>query len=107
MPQVLGDDGIVGRDVGERLCGKRAPTLQRHAAPAQLIEDRGIVGGIGEDRDRLKVLRGGANHRRPANVDLLHRVRQRHRRVADRGREWVQIGGDEVDRRDPVPVELR
>src|SRR5690606_11972598 len=52
------------------------------------------------DRDSLVVLRGGTNHRRAADIDILDRVLERRIRPRYDALERIQIHRDHVDRRD-------
>jgi hypothetical protein len=53
----------------------------------------------------LPVLGGGAQQRRPADVDVLDRIVERHRFVRDRFAERIEIDDDEIDRRNSVRFE--
>ncbi len=52
------------------------------------------------DRDVRVVLGGRADHRRPADVDLLDQLVERDPRSLQRLRERVQVADDELERRD-------
>ena len=87
------DLGVVGGGVGEalRASDRRRPALS--APGPELVEHGAVVGGVDEDADVRMVLRRGADHRRPADVDQLDgRLRV----------ERVEVGDDQVDRRDLV-----
>ena len=60
--QVAGDHGVVAGG---------APALMR----VELREERRIVRGVDDHQHRLMVLRCGAQHRRPAHVDVLDGLR--------------------------------
>ena len=53
------------------------------------------------------VLGGGAQHGRPADVDVLHALGEGRARARDGGAEGVQVAGHEVDGREAVAVEVR
>ena len=87
---------------------RRSPCGQRRRAPARggwrprappsgdLGEDGGVLRRVGDDADVTRVLRGGAHHGRPADVDELDR------RVRGEG---IEVADDEVDGGDVVLVE--
>ena len=52
------------------------------------------------------VLRGGAEHGRAADIDLLDRLLPRGAGSRDRVLERVEVHADEVERRDTVPLEV-
>ncbi len=67
-----GDGGIVGGGAREDLVGEGAAAVERQVAVgAERGEHGGIVGGVGQDDDIRVVLGGGAEHRRPADIDVL------------------------------------
>ncbi len=67
-----GNTGIIGPRAGEGAGGERAAE-GKVGAPGvgQRGDHLGIIGGIGDDGHGGVVLRGGADHRRAANVDIL------------------------------------
>ena len=76
------------------------------AIRVELGEQRGIVGGIGDDRDMRVVLGRRADHRRAADVDILDdrvAVGAAHHGLEER----VEIDDDEVDRSDAVLLHRR
>ena len=62
----------------------------------------GVVGGIDDDGDGLVILRRAAQHRRPADVDLLDRFLEFDSGFRDRRFERIEIHHHEIDRLDPV-----
>ena len=102
------DRRVIGR--GAREGGQRqAPGGRRPSSPpvrVELGQQRRVVLHIGHHRDIGVVLRRRPQHRRPADVDILHAggiVRaRRHRRL-----ERIEVDHHEVDRADPVLVERR
>ncbi len=67
------------------------------ALGADLVEHGLIIGGIDDDTDVRVVLRRGADHRRPTDVDQLDsRIRA----------ERIQVDDDEIDRLDAVGVHV-
>ena len=61
--------------MGERLGGEAGPGFGRdRGALAQVERDVVVVGRVHEDRDVSVILRGGANHCRPTNVNHLDDV---------------------------------
>jgi hypothetical protein len=100
------DRGVVGRRVGERLGGQPPPHLERQTSLGpDGVEDLAVARRAHDDADGGEVLRGRADHRRSADVDLLDHVvlpgPARHG-LAER----VQVHDDEIDRLDVVLGEL-
>ena len=89
--QRVGDGRVVGGGHGKGLLREPPAGLARKAAGVrgQLLGDGRVVGDGGDDGHVFKVLGGGADHRRPADVDVLddlgdlrrasRRSSQRHR----------------------------
>ncbi len=98
------DRGVVGR--GARVGRAREGGLRRvgesPAVLGEVGEDRLVLRGVGHDAHAAVVLRGAADHRRPADVDLLDGLLERDARLAHRGLEGVEVHDDEVDRHDAV-----
>ncbi len=97
------DRGVVARRVGERLRRQRLARGHRQlgVGAAQLVE-HGVVGlGARHDRREREVLRRRADHRRPADVDVLDDLRGRQA-AGDRALERVEVHADEVDVLDVV-----
>ena len=69
-------------------------------AVGQGRQDVAVLGWAGHDRDAAVVLRGGARHRGPADVDLLDALHGR-RPGRDGLLERVQVGHEQLERRDP------
>src|SRR5262249_5057881 len=65
-----------------------------------------ILAGVHQDGHARVVLGGGPDHGRPADVDALQDVVEGGGGPAGRLLEGVQVDRDEVDRLDPVEVEL-
>ena len=98
-----GDRGVVRGCARERAGGQRAPRLEVDVtAGAQLLEHHVEVLGTTERNDEGVVLRGGAEHRRATDVDLLDCVGPLDVEPADGALEGVQVDVHEVDRHDPV-----
>ena len=60
-----------------------------------------VVVRFDDDRDRLVVLGGTADHGRSANVDVFDAIVAR-RAVSDRRHKRIEIDDEEIDRRDAV-----
>ena len=99
-----GDGRVVGRRAGERGGCKRAAKLERRRAfvLGELAGDGVVLRRIGHHGDELMVLRGRAQHRRSADIDLLDRLVLLHAFAAHRHFEGIEIHADEVDRWNPV-----
>ena len=78
------DRGVVRGRRRERLRRETGARLERDAAGAQLREHRLVVGEVADCGDGREVLRRGAQHRRPADVDHLE-LDRRGRARTDRG----------------------
>ncbi len=102
LREIRGDPRIVGSRVGEHLGREAAAPLGRRAAVRQLRQDAVVVLGIDDHDHRFVVLCGRAQHGRPADVDLLDRLREGHVRSADRLLERIKVDRDQIDRRDVV-----
>ena len=72
------------------------------AVGLDLLEDLAVLPGVGGDRREGMVLGRRADHRRPADVDLLDRLFERHARLADRGFEGVEIDDHQFEGQDAV-----
>ena len=98
------DHGVVLRGVRERLGGERG--AQRRSGRAgvriQLGEHARVVRRVDHDGDGIVVLRGGAHHRRAADVDVLDRVLVAAAGLRDRLRERVEVDDQQVDALDAV-----
>jgi hypothetical protein len=82
---------------------RRAPSQDLvDPALAQLLQHR-VVERIGDDDDLGVVLRRRAEHRWPADVDVLHRIIEGDARLGHRLLEGIEVHRDEVDRLDSVP----
>jgi hypothetical protein len=102
------DGGVVARRALEG--AQRQPAAGGVAEPAgvaQLGQHVRVVGGIHDDADVGAVLRRRADHGGPADVDLLHGLRQGHVRLRDGGLERIQVHHDQVDLLQVVAGEVR
>ena len=104
-PQVLGHHRVVRRAVLVRLPGERLAHARVLLVGAvfvrEVVQQRLVVRGVHEHVHERVVLRGGADHRRAADVDVLHARREvgaRSHRLAER----VEVDGDDVDVPDVV-----
>ncbi len=72
----VGDRRIVGGGAGKSL-GAEAPAQRkrRHAAvPGKFIKQDRVIGRLDNDGDITVVFRGGADHRRAADIDILDAI---------------------------------
>ena len=76
------------------------------AMPLELAKQFGIVGGVGDDRDKFMVLGRRADHRRAADVDILDDLVAR-RALRDGRLERVEVDDDQVDRADAMRLHRR
>ena len=100
--RIIGGGGGVGlgREHPAEIVAGRA-TLLRHFG-----DQPGIVGGIGDDRDAFMILRGGADHRRAADIDIFDDLLA-FRPLGDRGGEGVEVDDHQIDRADFMFVHRR
>ena len=88
----------------------KGPHGARRIARSQVIADRAVVGGrmregldrVDDDPDVRVILRRGADHGRPADVDVLNRIVQRAAGFRNGFTERIEIDDDEIDRRNAV-----
>ena len=100
------DRGLVRGGVRERLGGELAASRRRQLAlVAELLEDRAVPLRRADRGDVDEVLGGGAQHRRPADVDHLDGVLLADVLLARDGGERVEVDADEVERLDAVLLE--
>ena len=97
LPRVPGGDRrVVGGGAREGLRREAGAKRARYAAFPQRGNERGIVAGLGHDGDPGGVLGGGADHRRPADVDVLDRLR-RLRALRDGRLEGIEVHDQAID----------
>ena len=78
-----------------------------HAAVFKLIDHALVIHRVHDGRDILPVLCRGAQHRRPADIDVLNRFFERNAFLLYRGLEWVQVNRHDVDQPDTKLLHLR
>ena len=102
--QVIADRAVVGGRMREGLLGEPEPRRRRQhrAVGAKLFEQRRIIAGVDNDPDVRVILRRGADHGWPADVDVLDRLVQRAAGFRHRFAKRIEIDDDEVDRRNAV-----
>ena len=102
--QIAGDGGVISCRVCKRFRSKALARLVGHAAARRFIfrKHGRVVERIDDHSDAFVILRGGAHHRRPANVDVLDRVLVCASGLRHRRREGIEIDDDEVDGLDAV-----
>ena len=103
------DRGVVARGLGEGLVGEPVAGGGGDLAAAlfQLGADRVVGLRFDDHGDALVVLRRGADHRRPADVDVLDRHVVRDFVAGDGLLEGVEVDADDVDRLDPLALQRR
>ncbi len=95
------------RRMGKRL--RRQPEahlLGDSAFFRELGNDLPIAGRVHYHGDMGKVLRCCADHRRAADIDILHRFGQLYTRTADGLSKGIEINYEKPDRRDPLLGQL-
>ena len=103
LREPIADGGIVGRGAGKGLGGEFLAERKRgHAVMrGEFVEQRRVIARLDHDRDVVMVLRRGADHGRPADVDILDAVGKiaaaRHGRF-----ERIKIDHQDIDGADAV-----
>ena len=103
LGEPVGDRRVIARGAGIGLGGELLAQRQRRRAAVRgkLGEQRGVVLGLDHHRDIGVVLGGGADHRRPADVDVLDAVVVAGA-LRDRRLERIEVDHQEIDRPDAV-----
>ena len=98
---VVRDRRVVRRGAAERGEGETATGRlgDRSLVLAKGLEERRVVARVDDHGDVREVLRGGADHRRAPDIDLLHRVVRRNP-LHDLLLEGVEVHDDQIDRLD-------
>ena len=96
LQQVLGNCGVVPADMLEDL-GGQATAQDRVVLTIDCTDDSRVVARIDYDPDVLVALGGRPDHRRPTDVDLLHRGVHRDVPRSDRLSERIQIHRHQID----------
>lgn len=99
------DGDVVRGRVLEGLGGEPLAGGEVEAAALDRGEDVAVAGRAGDDGDRRVVLGGGADHRGPADVDLLHALVGRGA-GGDGLAERVEVHDDQVERLHAEVLEL-
>src|SRR5829696_3183088 len=108
LAEPVRDRGLVGGGRRERLRREAAALVERDPAlGAKGREHRPVLLRAADRDDVREVLRGGAQHRRPSDVDHLDRLGLRHAPPARDRRERVEVDAHDVERLDLVLVERR
>ncbi len=100
-----GHRDVVRGGVGERLGRQRAPLGEGEAAPAERGDHIDVPGRVDHHGHARVVLRGRADHRRPADVDLLDDLVGTGARGHRRG-ERVEVDRDQLEGLDAELGEL-
>ncbi len=99
----IGDRRIIGGGAREGLGGQLPAQRQcGHAAvPGEFVEHQIVIARLDDDRDVAVVLGGGADHRRPPDIDILDAIVEAgaaRRRFLKR----IEIDYHEIDRLDAM-----
>ena len=105
--QVVGDHAVVGGGVLEGFQGQIEALGVAQAAGFEAFDDAGVVAGVDHYGHVFVVLRGGADHGRAADVDVLDGIGQVTARLGHGGGEGVEVDRDQVDRLDAVLLHHR
>ena len=99
--------GVVGSDRGERVGGQLLAQLRRDLAALAQVGQQGVVVLRTADRRGPREVAGGrAQEGRPADLDALHGLVERHQLRADLGRERGDVDDHQVDQPDAVLGQL-
>ena len=104
----VGDRRVVGGDASEGLA-REAPSRregQRAVVLFHFVGDRGVVGGIDDDRDVGIILRRGAHQGRTADIDILDRFVAGDAGLRYRTLERIEVDDHQIDRLDSVILHL-
>ena len=95
--------GVVGGGAGERRLRQAAAqrAVERAAGRVERCDNCVVIGGIGDCRDESMILRRRPQHRRPADVDILH-TGGGVAALGDGAFERIEVDRHEVDRADAV-----
>jgi hypothetical protein len=97
------DGGVVRGRVSERLARQVEPEHCRRASwGVERGEHLRVVRGVDDDEHVTEILRGGTHHARPADVDLLDEIVERHVGPRRGLHERVEVHDDEIDEADAV-----
>ena len=107
MLQIAADREVVVRGMRERLCREPSFQLVRHRGLLEGSEHRVVVGSVDDHDDPLVILRGGPQHRRSADVDVLDGLGVRDAGARDRRFERIEVHHEHVDEGDVVLREHR
>jgi hypothetical protein len=107
--EVVGDGAVVGGGMLEDLGGQVTAGGIRHRTLIRrhLVHDQGIVRAVHHDGDMGVVLRGGAQHGRPADIDVLDGGRDVARWIRHGLLERIQVHHQQIDGGDAVLVHHR
>src|SRR5262245_18017691 len=105
--QVRGDGRVVfgGPPEGVLREPKARRVAERAPARPELVEDGGVLRRGGDGGDTAVIVRGGPDHRGPADIDLLDRLLARHAGPSYGLDERIERADHQVDGRDAVLLE--
>jgi len=106
VPHPGRDVDVVRGGVDERSGGQRPPLGEGEASGRDGVDHLAVARRMDDDGDARVVLRRGADHGRPADVDLLDAL-LRPGAGRDRRGEGVEVDHHEVERRDVQIGQLR
>ena len=101
--QIIADRAVIGGRMRKRLAGKTEARICAECTSGRthLLQQSGVIGGVGDHRNMLIVLRRAAHHRRAADVDVFDRIFQRAVRLGDGLGKRVKVDADQVDAGNP------
>ena len=102
LDEPAGDRGVVAGGVGERLGGERLARAEREPPVGvdELLQHRVVHLRAGDDGREAVVLRGRADHRRAADVDVLDHLVVGRAALRGGALERVEVHADQVDELD-------
>ncbi len=100
--QTQRDRAIVRCRGRESLLGQTPVRIRGERSGTQFVEQCRVIARRSDHRDVLPVLGGGADHRRPADVDILDQLFKRGVGLGRDLLEFIQIHGHQVDGRNGV-----
>ena len=97
--QMRGNGAVISRGAGKNFRRQFAAQFQRCvAAPGNLFRNLRVIKRVHHHRHAVMIFRRAAQHRRPADINVLNRIVQAHVRLGDGLLERIKIHHDEINR---------
>src|SRR5882724_2321929 len=100
---MAGDSCVIRRRSRENFGGEFAPQFESCVARlTDLVRHNRIIAWVNYDSHAFMIFRRASQHRRPADIDVLYRLRERHSRVRNGLFKWIKVYHHKIDGLDPV-----